>query len=53
MRKLTGAILSMFLATAALACAVLTTLGVASLWPGRLNLISVTFCALMVGLGID
>ncbi len=49
MRRLLGPLL----ATASLAAALLTTLGAATLWPGRLNLISAAFCALLVGLGID
>lgn len=49
MRRLLGPLL----ATASLAAAILVTLGLATLWPGRLNLISGTFCALLIGLGID
>lgn len=29
------------------------TLGVAALWPGHLNVVTVVFCALLVGLGVD
>ncbi len=48
-RRLVGPIL----ATASLAAALIVTLGAVTLWPGRLNLISAAFCALLIGLGID
>jgi hopanoid biosynthesis associated RND transporter like protein HpnN len=37
----------------AVGAAALCTLGVAAIWPGHLNLISLGLCALMIGLGID
>src|SRR5690606_6592839 len=48
-RRLVGPLL----ATAALAVALIVTLGAVTRWPGRLNLISAAFCALLIGLGID
>ncbi|RMG16806.1 MAG: hypothetical protein D6731_05315 [Planctomycetota bacterium] len=48
-RRLLGPLLALLCLLVAVAC----TLGVASLWPGHLNLISAAFCALMAGLGVD
>ena len=39
--------------TLSVGAAVIVTLGLATLWPGELNLISVAFCSLLVGLGVD
>ncbi|MCA8921054.1 MAG: MMPL family transporter [Planctomycetes bacterium] len=41
------------LLTATVGAAVAWTLGLAALWPGRLNLISVAFCVFLVSLGVD
>jgi len=46
-------LLAPLLVTAALCVGVVATLGFAAVWPGQLNLISVAFCALLVGLGVD
>lgn len=37
----------------ALAWSMAATLGLAAAWPGHLNLITVVFCALLVGIGVD
>lgn len=39
--------------TASVGAAVVLTLGLAAIWPGQLNLISVAFCALLLGLGVS
>lgn len=49
MKRWLGPLLALVAVSSAVAC----TLGVATIWPGRLNLISLALCALMVGLGID
>lgn len=41
------------LLSATVGAAVVWTLGVAAVWPGRLNLISVAFCVFLVSLGVD